>query len=242
MRRLCRLWSKSPCGQHALPRVAEGRVTEVVRQGDGLGELLVEPECARSGARELARLERVRQPVAVMVALVGHEDLGLVLEPAEGARVHDAVAIALERGAVRVLRLRKDPPPRSGAPGRAGGEALVLLGLVVLARSREARAHHRPAFSRSASSRSASRSTCSRRARSAASISSMGGEPLATGSRNESPPASEKSPAAASPSTSSIQRFTRASSLPCSRRALRANAPAGESPAPHRSGRPVSGG
>jgi hypothetical protein len=36
-----------------------------------------------------------------MIAVLGDEDLGLVLQPAEGGGVDDAVAVALEVGARR---------------------------------------------------------------------------------------------------------------------------------------------
>ena len=50
-----------------------------------------------------------------MIALVIDEDLGLVLEPAEGGRMDDAVAVALERGPRRRLGLRHEPPLRAPA-------------------------------------------------------------------------------------------------------------------------------
>jgi len=48
----------------------------------------------------------VGQPVAEMVGESGREHLGFGFKTAEGARVDDAVAVALERVAVRVLRFR----------------------------------------------------------------------------------------------------------------------------------------
>ena len=78
----------------------ERRVAEVVAQADRLGEVLVEAQGARHVARDAARLERVGQPGAVVVALGRDEHLGLVLEAPEGLGVHDPVAVALERGAV----------------------------------------------------------------------------------------------------------------------------------------------
>jgi hypothetical protein len=46
-----------------------------------------------------------------VIALVAHEHLRLVLEAAERGAVHDAVAVALERAAERVVRLGVRPPP-----------------------------------------------------------------------------------------------------------------------------------
>ena len=53
-----------------------------------------------------------------MIALVMDEDLGLVGEAAEGGRVDDPVAVALELGARRRRRLG-DQAPRRCAAGSA---------------------------------------------------------------------------------------------------------------------------
>jgi hypothetical protein len=92
--------------QRVLPGVAERRVAEVVRQRDGLDQVLVERRsAARCERADLRHLERVRQPGAEQVALVVDEDLRLVLEPAERGAVDDAVAVALEVAARRRRRL-----------------------------------------------------------------------------------------------------------------------------------------
>ena len=89
-----------------LAGVAEGGVAEVVRERERLGEILVEAEGSREGPGDLPDLDRMGQAGAEMVALVVDEDLGLVVEAAEGGRVDDAVAVALELGAGRRGRLR----------------------------------------------------------------------------------------------------------------------------------------
>ena len=81
--------------ERALAGMAERRVAEVVRQGHGLRQVLVEPERARQGPRDLRRLHRVGEAGPVVVAFVVDEDLGLVLQAAEGSRMDDAVTIAL---------------------------------------------------------------------------------------------------------------------------------------------------
>src|SRR5919112_973460 len=86
--------------EHRLARVPEGWVAEVVPEPDRLREVLVQAERPRHGARDAARLERVREPGAVVVALRGDEHLSLVLEAPERLRVDDPVTVALERGAV----------------------------------------------------------------------------------------------------------------------------------------------
>ena len=78
-------------------------MAEIVRQRQRLGEILVAAQRARQRAGDLRHLDRVGQPGAVMIALMRDEHLGLVLQPAEGGRMDDAVAVALERRAGRAL-------------------------------------------------------------------------------------------------------------------------------------------
>ena len=82
--------------ERALAGMAEGRVAQVVRQRQRLGQVLVEPQHAGDGAGDLRHLQAVGQPRAVVVALVEHEHLRLVGQAPEGGGVHDAVAVALE--------------------------------------------------------------------------------------------------------------------------------------------------
>src|SRR4030095_7193997 len=63
-----------------------------------LGQILVQSEHAAYRARDLRHFERVRQPGAVIVALVLDEHLGLVLEAAECRRVDDAIPVTLIAG------------------------------------------------------------------------------------------------------------------------------------------------
>ena len=88
--------------------MAEGRVAQIVGQRQRLGQVLVEPQRAGDGARDLRHLEAVGQARAVVVALVEHEHLRLVGEAPEGGGVHDAVAVALEGGAHRAGGLGMD--------------------------------------------------------------------------------------------------------------------------------------
>ena len=59
-------------------------VAEIVAEGDGLGEILVQLQRAGNGARNARDLQRVGQARAVMVALRLEEDLRFVLQAAEG--------------------------------------------------------------------------------------------------------------------------------------------------------------
>ena len=83
--------------EHALAGVAERRMTQVVAEGDRLGQLLVEPKHLRDRARDLRDLERVREARAVVIALRREEHLRLVLQPPERFSMDDAVAVVLKR-------------------------------------------------------------------------------------------------------------------------------------------------
>ena len=117
------MWSKPPWArrqaiERALAGMAERRMAEIMGERQRLGEVLVEAERAGERAGDLRHLERVGQPGAVMVALVEHEHLGLVAQPAEGGGMDDPVAIAPEGLRVRARRLGKQPP--AAALGVAG--------------------------------------------------------------------------------------------------------------------------
>ena len=96
-------------------------------EADRLDEVLVERERAGHGARDLRHLQRVRHPRAVVVALGRHEDLGLVLQAPERLAVHDPVAVALQGGAQRAVRLGDRALGRVGAR-RERRELLLLPG------------------------------------------------------------------------------------------------------------------
>ena len=95
-----------------LADMAERRVAEIVSEPDRLDEILVEGERTRDRARDLRDLERMGHARAVVVALGRHEDLRLVLEAPERLAVHDAVAVALQRGAQRAVGLLDGTPRR----------------------------------------------------------------------------------------------------------------------------------
>ena len=99
--------ASSSSSQRLLAGMAERRVAEIVGQRDAPRQILVAAQRAGQSAGDLRHLDRMGQPRAVVVALVGDEDLRLVLQPAEGGRMDDAVAVALERRAGRAFRLRR---------------------------------------------------------------------------------------------------------------------------------------
>ncbi len=105
--------------ERALAGVAERRMAEIVAERRALREVLVEAERAGERTRDLRDLQRVGQPGAEMVALVKHEDLGLVGETAKRRGMDDAVAIAAERAARAARRLRIAP---AAAVAHIGGK------------------------------------------------------------------------------------------------------------------------
>ncbi len=97
--------------QHALAGVPERGMSEVVRQGDGLGQILVEAQRPGDRARHLADFQCMGQPRAEVLPFVMEEHLGLILQAPEGRRMDDPVAIALEFRACRAIGRRIEAAP-----------------------------------------------------------------------------------------------------------------------------------
>ena len=104
--------------KRVLAGMPEGRVAEIVAKRDRFGKVVVEPERPGECAGDLRHLDRVGETGAEMVALVIDEHLRLVGETAEGGRMDDAVAVALELGPGRRRRLSDEA---AGRPRRVGG-------------------------------------------------------------------------------------------------------------------------
>ncbi len=103
-------------------------MAEIVRERDGLHQILVQPEAAGDGASDLRDFQGVGEAGAVVVAFGVDENLGFVLQAAERFRVQDTVAVAHELGAERVERLGAQAA--SGLGGLLGvrGEELRFEG------------------------------------------------------------------------------------------------------------------
>ena len=113
-------------GQRVLAGMAERRMAEVVSEAQGFGQVFIKAQRPGDGAPDLRDLEAVRQPDPEMVAVGGDEDLRLVAKAAEGDRMDDAVAVALEdvaRAARARLRLgmKAAARPRSDAAATPDG-------------------------------------------------------------------------------------------------------------------------
>ncbi len=99
--------------QLILAGMTERGMAQVVGERDGLGEINVQAERRGQGPRDLRHLQGVGQPGSEVIALMGHEDLGLLLQPPEGGAMDDAVPIPGERGAGGALGLG-DLAPQGG--------------------------------------------------------------------------------------------------------------------------------
>ena len=98
--------------QHFFAGMSERRVAEIMRQSDGLGQILVQAQGPRDGATDRGDLDRVSQSRAQMVPGAVEKNLRLVFQAAKSARMNDAGAITLKFGAIGVTRLGKLPAPR----------------------------------------------------------------------------------------------------------------------------------
>src|SRR5436190_12916168 len=103
-------------------------MAQVMRERDGFGEILVQPQGARDVPRNARDLDGVGEPRAQMVAGAVEKNLCLVFQPAEGARMNDAVAVALEMRAPLGRLFLVFAPARLGAELRVRREELPLAG------------------------------------------------------------------------------------------------------------------
>ena len=113
--------------------MTEGRVTQVVRQADGLDQILVAAQGAGDGATDLRDFDGVRETGAIVIAFVVDEDLRLVFQAAEGGGVNDAVAVTLEGGTIFWLVIEVSAPFAVLAAHAVRRQALVLDLLQLLA-------------------------------------------------------------------------------------------------------------
>src|SRR5687768_13649873 len=70
--------SREGAGEGFFSRVPEGRVAEIVAEGDRLREVFVEAESPGYGTGYLHHLQGVRESCPEVIAVGGDEDLGLV--------------------------------------------------------------------------------------------------------------------------------------------------------------------
>ena len=105
-----------------LPRVPEGRVAQVVGQGNRLDQIVVDAQCPRNRASDLGDLDGVGQTGTEQVAFVIDEYLCLVFESAKRGGMNDTVAVALELTAHLWWRLGMDAAARIAFANRVRRE------------------------------------------------------------------------------------------------------------------------
>jgi hypothetical protein len=82
--------------QRVFACMAEGGVTNIMRQAKRLGQIFIEPQCARDCAAYLGNLQTVGQADAIMIAIGGNEDLRFVPQSPESDGMDDAITITLK--------------------------------------------------------------------------------------------------------------------------------------------------
>src|ERR1700751_3884388 len=108
--------------------VPEGWMPEVVHQGQSLNQVDIHVQSCGQRARDLRDFQSVCQAVTEMIGVPPREDLRLCFQAAEGARMNDAVAVALKIIPVGMLSLGKTPTARLFNTNRVvseHGESLV---------------------------------------------------------------------------------------------------------------------
>ena len=96
-------------------------------QANGFRQVLVQVQRPGDGPRNLGNLKGVGEPGNEVVAQGSSEHLGLVLEPAEGLGVDDAVAVALVLGSNGGGVFGDAAPPALTGPGGVGRKRLLSL-------------------------------------------------------------------------------------------------------------------
>ena len=89
-----------------LPRMGKRRMADIVSQRERFRQVLIQTQRRRDRSRNLGNLDGMGQTIAEVIRQALGEHLSLVLQPPEGARMHDAVAVSLKFVAVRMGKLR----------------------------------------------------------------------------------------------------------------------------------------
>ena len=110
--------------ERGLAFVAERGMAEIVREGNGLGQVFVDGESAGNVARDASDFHRVRKTRAEVVAGAVEKYLRLIFQAAKCARMDDAVAIALIMGAPFGRRFVMNASASIGAELGVGSEEL----------------------------------------------------------------------------------------------------------------------
>ena len=119
--------------------VTEGRVAEIMGQSQGLAQVLIEMEAAAYRARYLRYLKGMGETGAKIIAFVIDEDLGLVLQAAEGGGVDDAIPVTLKARPRSAFRLGVEAAATFLGLAGIGGQIMGVGHAAKLLRRRRAR-------------------------------------------------------------------------------------------------------
>ncbi len=98
-----------PLIQRIFAGMPKRRVTKVMHECYGFGEIFIKPQSARQSTGNLRHFNRVGQAGSIMIPLMGDEHLCLMLETAKSGGMDDSIAIPLERRSCSAFRLRHQP-------------------------------------------------------------------------------------------------------------------------------------
>ena len=113
--------------QGSLPDMPVGGMAKIMPQGDGLRQILVEPERPGDGSGHLSHLQGMGQPRPVMIPLGGEKNLGLELQPAKGLAVNNPIPVPLKGCSQIAGGLGPRPPGAVRRVGRPGGQQQGFL-------------------------------------------------------------------------------------------------------------------
>jgi hypothetical protein len=82
--------------KRAFPRMAKGRVANIMGETQGLGQILIQPQCAGNGAANLRHLYAVGEPNPEMIAIGRDKNLRLVPQSAKRDGMNNAIPVALK--------------------------------------------------------------------------------------------------------------------------------------------------
>ena len=112
--------------QDVLAGVTERRMAQIVGERDGFREIAVESQGVGDGARDLGHFQAVGQARAIVVAAMGHKDLGLALQAPERLGVDDPVPVPREGIPRLAVGLGVQPPTASWGSMVADGRGFIL--------------------------------------------------------------------------------------------------------------------
>ena len=113
--------------QRTLSDMTVRGVTQIMPEGDGLGQVLVQTKGTGQRARHLRHLEGVRQAGTIVISFRRKKNLGLEFQTAEGFAVDNPIPVSLVFRAQVTGDDGLIPAGSFGRTGRPGGEQGFFL-------------------------------------------------------------------------------------------------------------------